>query len=112
MRNLNIVFFILLLAGCGTPKTFITDSQPETHKIPTTRTFLFEQSKDTTWNDLLSLFASSDFRIDRINMNANMVVLRYTSQPDLYIDCGIKKINTDEPLAKLIKATNILSRTG
>jgi len=95
MCKFNIVFLILLVGGCSTPKTFITNIQPEDHEIIEKKPLLFEQSKEATWNDLLTMFANSEFRIDRINMNARMVTLRYRSQPDLYIDCGIKRINTE-----------------
>ena len=96
MRIFNIVFLIFLIGGCSsTPKTFITNIQPKAHELPEKKPVLFEQSMETTWNELLTMFANSEFRIDRINMKARMVTMRYIGQPDLYIDCGIKRINTE-----------------
>lgn len=95
MRIFNIVFLIFLVGGCSTPKTYINNIQPKTHELPEIKSFLFEQSQETTWNNLLTMFANSEFRIDRINMEAHMVTMRYISQPDLYIDCGMKTINTE-----------------
>jgi len=96
MNKFNTILLILFLSGCGTPKTVITSIQPEVHEIPNKHTFLFKQGKEETWDNLLSMFANTEFRIDKINMAAHMVKLRYTGQPDLYIDCGIKKINTED----------------
>jgi hypothetical protein len=95
MRNFNVLFLMFLLAGCGTPETIITNIQPESYEVPAKNIILFEQSNDATWNDLLTMFANSEFRIDKINMNAHHVTLRYTGQPNLYFDCGKKIINTE-----------------
>ena len=96
MHKFNTICCILLLTGCSTtPQTFITDIQPKIYEIPIKSTILFEQSNDATWNDLLTMFSQSEFRIERINMNAHQVTLRYTGRPGLYVDCGKKKINTE-----------------
>ena len=96
MHKFNAFFCMFLLTGCSsTPKTFMTTIQPKPYDIPSKNTFFFKQSNDVIWNNLLTIFAKSDFRIEKINMNAHHVTLRYTGQPDLYVDCGIKKINTE-----------------
>lgn len=95
MHKLKIIFLILLVTGCAPPITVITNSQPKVHQISGQKTFSFEQSKDVIWNNILTVFANSEFNIDKINMNAHMVKFRYTGQPNLYIDCGIKRITTD-----------------
>lgn len=95
MHKFKIIFVTLLVTGCAPPKTWITNIQPQVHVVPIKNTVSFEQGKGVIWNDILTKFSHSEFSIDKINMDAHMVKFRYSGQPDLYIDCGIKTIKTD-----------------
>ena len=109
MCKFRSIFLIVILVGCSTPKTFITNSQPNIYETQTQHMVLFQQSIDSTWNDLLTIFATSEYKIESINMNAHLVTLRYSGQPDLYIDCGTKRINTDGNEIAIINSKRLYS---
>jgi len=109
MCKFGSIFLLVILAGCSTPKTFITNSQPKTYEVQTKHTVFFEQSIDATWNDLLTIFATSEYKIESINMNAHMVTLRYIGKPGLYIDCGTKRINTEGNEVAIINSKRLYS---
>jgi hypothetical protein len=112
MKKINLILVILLFSGCHTPVTYITSTIPDSHEIPDKTTFLFDQSKQVTWDNLLSVLANSEFSIDKLNVHAYNVKVRMTGQPDLYIDCGRKKINTDGTIVTVINARRNYSYTA
>ncbi len=105
MKKPALILTLALLGGCTHPATHIVNTQPKVYDVPIKKTFFFQQNRETVWNNLLTLFANSEFTIDQINMNAYQVKMRLAGKPsDKYIDCGTKKVYTDGNIMTITNA--------
>lgn len=106
MKTQSLAIFIVLLVGCGHPTTYITSTNPGIYETPELKIVSFGQGKETTWNKILSLSYTSPFQTDMINMNAYQVKLRMEGYPEAYIDCGSKRIVTENQVTTVTNAAS------
>ncbi len=95
MQKLILLTSALIITACEPPKTYISSSTPPPFVHPDYRTFIFNQSKQQTWDNLLSALADSEFEIKKLNINSYQLKVEMSGQSDKYVDCGVKTINTE-----------------
>lgn len=104
MKRNFIILLVFLLSGCGAPVTNIKSTSPQDYPAFEQTIFNFNQGKQNTWDDLLSQFANSDFNINKLNMSGYQVKVSMTGDPEAYLDCGTKIVNTDDNVVTLVNA--------
>lgn len=95
MKANVLIGMVVLLFGCQYPTTHTVTFAPKIHDVPKEKVVLLQQDKKITWEKLLSVFANSEFSIERINLEAYQVNMHLTGKSELYIDCGTRTFNTD-----------------
>ena len=81
---------VLALFGC-TPSKPLKDMvgyvPPTSLPAPAKRT-LVRDGVETTWDNLIDVLERSSFEIEQVDKAKNLLVARYSGDPEPYVDCG------------------------
>lgn len=109
MHIIIILFTSFIITACNPPVTYISSTSPAPVVTPEYSTYVYEHGKQTTWDNLLSSLASSDFDIQKLNPNSFQLKTEITGRSDKFIDCGVKTIVTEEHRSTVINAAPMYS---
>lgn len=84
------VLAALVVAGCSSsePLRDMVGYVPPTSLPAQPKSTLVADRQDQVWAELTSFLETSDFVIDHIDQEKNLLVARYSGDPEPYIDCG------------------------
>ena len=107
MKKYYLTFFIISILGCaGThPVTQIKTIDSESYSIPDYNNLVFRQSKNETWNNILNKLSSSKIlTISEIDNNSQHVTATFDVQPNKYLDCGSRIIQSNNHSLEVVNA--------
>ncbi len=89
-RNLLVISACLALAGClvSAPLKDMVGYVPPTSLPAQPKRTLVADQQDRVWTQLLTALESSDFEVAQVDEAKNLLVARYSGNPEPYIDCG------------------------
>ena len=89
-RNLLVISACLSLNGClaTAPLKDMVGYVPPTSLPAQPKRTLVADQQDQVWTQLLTALESSDFEVSQVDEAKNLLVARYSGNPEPYIDCG------------------------
>ncbi len=88
--RLPAILTVILTASCSSPailKDMVGYVPPTSLPAEPKRT-LVSENKSLVWSQLVSLLDSSAFEVDLVDESKNLIVARYSGNPEPFIDCG------------------------
>lgn len=89
-RNLLVISACLAVTGClaSTPLKDMVGYVPPTSLPAQPKRTLVADQQDQVWTQLLTALEASDFEVAQVDEAKNLLVARYSGNPEPYIDCG------------------------
>lgn len=88
--KIRAVWAMLIVAGCTSSKPMrdMVGYVPPTSLPAQPKRTLVADKQDLVWNQLVDFLETSAFEIDHIDEEKNLLIARYSGDPEPYIDCG------------------------
>jgi len=105
------VLAILVLASCATSTPFrdMVGYVPPTSLPSQPKRTMVQDQPSHVWGNLIAFLEDSDFEIDHIDSDKQLIIARYSGNPELYVDCGSIVIDDNGELGQIPGAVEDVS---